>query len=92
MNDDAANLSVAHNWAMAASNDPISETKAEEVDRHCKIRFVEKLSSVITETSGEGVLEETLPDRVIVNNDQNAGPTGKQKERVCVARDDVSYS
>jgi len=75
MNDDAGNLYVAHNWAIAASSDPISDTKAEAVDRHCKIRFVEKLSTVITETVGEGALEDTLPDRIIVNNNENDGTT-----------------
>lgn len=36
-------------WANKLSNAPESETKAEELDRHCKIRFVERLNDVIAE-------------------------------------------
>ena len=40
---------AASDWASKPSNIPQSETKAEELDRHCKIRFVERLTDVIAE-------------------------------------------
>jgi len=36
-------------WASKPSNTSQSDTKAEELDRHCKIRFVERLNDVIAE-------------------------------------------
>ena len=41
---------AASAWASRPSSLPNTGTKGEEVDRHCKIRFVEKLNDVITET------------------------------------------
>ncbi len=40
---------AASAWASKPSNVPEIDTKAEEVDRHCKIRFVERLTDVLAE-------------------------------------------
>ncbi len=75
-------MSFANKWAMQTSSDPESETKAEEVDRHCKIRFVEKLTSVITETGGESIVQEALPDSVMTTASSKNGTLGKFGERM----------
>ncbi len=64
-------------WAKQTSNDPESDTKAEAVDRHCKIRFVEKLTSVISETGGDLLVQETLPDDLTTIGDTPHGALGE---------------
>ena len=60
--NDAEVSAAASAWAVGRdSNDPQGETKAEEVDRHCKIRFVERLSNVIAETEVDNEPKETIP-------------------------------
>ena len=44
-------------WANKPSSMPSIDTKAEEVDRHCKIRFVEMLNDVIAEGEPNGAGE-----------------------------------
>lgn len=56
--------SAADLWASQASNTHDIETNAEEVDRHCKIRFVERLTSVISEAGGDVFVKEALPENV----------------------------
>lgn len=48
---------LASAWASKPSNVPRIDTKAEEVDRHCKIRFVERLNDVISEAEPNGTGE-----------------------------------
>jgi hypothetical protein len=45
-------------WASKPSSAPESETKAEELDRHCKIRFVERLNDVIAEAEPDAAVDE----------------------------------
>jgi len=52
---------AASAWASKPSSMPKIDTKAEEVDRHCKIRFVERLTDVIAEAE---------PTAAPVNNDE----------------------
>ena len=60
--NDAEVSAAASAWAVGRdSNDPQGDTKAEEVDRHCKIRFVERLSNVIAETEVDNEPKETIP-------------------------------
>lgn len=51
-------------WASQTSNAHDIETNAEEVDRHCKIRFVERLTSVISEAGGDVFVKDALPENV----------------------------
>eukprot|EP00557_Chaetoceros_sp_GSL56_P010970 CAMPEP_0176477488 /NCGR_PEP_ID=MMETSP0200_2-20121128/649_1 /TAXON_ID=947934 /ORGANISM="Chaetoceros sp., Strain GSL56" /LENGTH=1094 /DNA_ID=CAMNT_0017873301 /DNA_START=171 /DNA_END=3455 /DNA_ORIENTATION=- len=51
-------------WASQTSNSHDVETNAEEVDRHCKIRFVERLTSVISEAGGDVFVKEAFPGNV----------------------------
>lgn len=44
-------------WANKPSSMPRIDTKAEEVDRHCKIRLVERLNDVISEAEPNGAGE-----------------------------------
>ena len=65
---------AASKWAdRKSSDDPESDTKAEEVDRHCKIRFVERLTSVISETGGDALVKETLPENITTMEDDAIG-------------------
>ena len=65
INEDLGQAPVnADEWAGAESSDPESNTKVEAVDRHCKIRFVERLTSVISEAAGENVIKDTIPDNL----------------------------
>jgi ankyrin repeat protein len=64
INDTEEVKQAASEWAIHRdSSDPTAETKAEEVDRHCKIRFVERLSNVIGTTEA---LVSTVPDPVLI--------------------------
>jgi len=47
-------IAAASAWANLPASGNNEETKGEEVDRHVKIRFVERLTSVIAETEAEG--------------------------------------
>jgi hypothetical protein len=61
-------------WASQTSKDRDVETNAEEVDRHCKIRFVERLTSVISEAGGDVFVKEALPGNV-TRSDAGGGNT-----------------
>jgi len=52
--------SIAAEWANKPSACAESDTKAEEVDRHCKIRFVERLTDVIAETENNSIVAEDM--------------------------------
>lgn len=70
----------ADDWAGQDTSDPESNTKVEAVDRHCKIRFVERLTSVISEAAGENVVKDTIPDnlqKVEVTDQGNSTEIGK---------------
>lgn len=81
INDDLGQAPVnADDWAGQESSDPESNTKVEAVDRHCKIRFVERLTSVISEAAGENVIKDTIPDnlqKVEVTDQGNSSEIGK---------------
>jgi len=65
---------AAGHWAAQTSTDLECDTKADAVDRHCKIRFVERLTSVISEAGGDELVKETLPRSIttIKQGDGNA--------------------
>jgi len=49
----ASTVSAANNWATGPGMNSEDETMGGEIDRHCKIRFVERLSSVIAGAGNE---------------------------------------
>jgi hypothetical protein len=55
---------AASKWISQMSNDLESDTTGDEVDRHCKIRFVERLTNVISEAEGGHIVREILPDSI----------------------------
>mmetsp|Transcript_11942 Transcript_11942/g.17909 ORF Transcript_11942/g.17909 Transcript_11942/m.17909 type:complete len:1083 (-) Transcript_11942:115-3363(-) len=55
---------AASQWMSQMSNDLESDTTGDAVDRHCKIRFVERLTNVISEAEGDHIVRELLPENI----------------------------
>jgi hypothetical protein len=64
---------AAEEWALNISEAKNADTKGEEVDRHCKIRFVERLTSVIAETGASSSLKSRLPSEIIAEDKSSNG-------------------
>jgi hypothetical protein len=64
---------AAEEWALNVSEAKNADTKGEEVDRHCKIRFVERLTSVIAETGAGSTLKSRLPSEIIAEDTSSNG-------------------
>ena len=69
--------SAAGQWAAQMSTDLESDTKADAVDRHCKIRFVERLTCVISEAGGDELVKETLPQSITTTKEGHGNALSK---------------
>lgn len=64
---------AAEEWALNVSEAKNADTKGEELDRHCKIRFVERLTSIIAETGASSSLKSRLPSEIIAEESSMHG-------------------